>query len=75
MLTLTEIEKAVDRLTADEKRELHRYLQETLQNGVRAEPVGRTHSVLDIRAVQLGSVLSAPDPDKDLLGEMLEGRQ
>ena len=38
MLTLTEIEQAVDRLTADEKRELHRYLQETLHNGRAAEP-------------------------------------
>ena len=38
MLTLTEIEKAVDRLTADEKLELHRYLQESLQNGKGAEP-------------------------------------
>jgi hypothetical protein len=38
MLTLTEIEEAVDRLTADEKRELHRYLLETLHNGRSAEP-------------------------------------
>ncbi len=74
MLSLTEIEKAVDGLTADEKRELHRYLQETLQNGVGAGTVGRSHSVLDIRAVQLGSVLSLPGSD-DLLSEMLEGRR
>ena len=73
MLSLTEIEKAVDGLTADEKRELYRYLQETLQDGVSAGPVGRSHSVLGIRAVQLGSVLSAPGSD-GLLGEMLETR-
>ena len=71
MLTLTEIEKAVDRLTADEKRELHRYLKETLQDAVGAGPVARTHSILDIRAVHLGSVLRAPCSDEDLLGEML----
>lgn len=33
------------------------------------------HSVLDIRPVSLGKVLSPPSPDDDLLGEMLEGRQ
>jgi hypothetical protein len=38
MLTLTEIEDAVDRLTADEKRELHRYLQETLHKCSVAQP-------------------------------------
>lgn len=31
------------------------------------------HSILDIRPVSLGQVLS-PSPDQDLLGEMLEGR-
>ena len=75
MLSLAEIEKAVDHLTADEKRELHRYLQETLQNCVSATPVAMEHSVRDIRVVRLGSVLSAPGPDDDLLGEMLEGRE
>ena len=75
MLSLAEIEKAVDHLTAVEKRELHRYLLETLQNGVGATTVATEHSVLDIRVVQLGSVLSAPGPDDDLLGEMLGGRQ
>jgi predicted DNA-binding antitoxin AbrB/MazE fold protein len=32
------------------------------------------HSVLDIRPVSLGKVLSPLSPDDDLLGEMLEGR-
>jgi hypothetical protein len=32
------------------------------------------HSVLDIPAVSLGSVLRPLTPDDDLLGEMLEGR-
>ena len=74
MLSLSEIENAIDHLTADEKRVLHRYLQDTLQNGVGAQTVGRSHSVLDITTVHLGSVLSAPGSDDDLLGEMLEGR-
>jgi len=34
----------------------------------------RSHSVLDIAAVGLGSVLRPLTPDDDLLGEMLEGR-
>jgi hypothetical protein len=75
MLSLTEIEKAVEHLTADEKRELHRFLQETMQNGVGPEPAGRSHSILDISAVRLGSVLPASNSNADLLGEMLEGRQ
>ena len=32
------------------------------------------HSVLDIPAVSLGSVLLAPTADDDVLGEMLDGR-
>jgi hypothetical protein len=32
------------------------------------------HSILDIPAVSLGSVLRPLTPDDDLLGEMLEGR-
>jgi hypothetical protein len=75
MLSLTEIEKAVDQLTVDEKLELHRYLQARLRNGTPAESVVRSHSVLDIKPVQLGSVLSDPGSNDDLLGEMLEGRQ
>ena len=34
----------------------------------------RSHSVLDIATVGLGSVLRPLTPDDDLLGEMLEGR-
>ena len=33
-----------------------------------------THSVLDIPAIHLGSVLRPENADDDLLGEMLEGR-
>jgi len=32
------------------------------------------HSILDIPAVSVGSVLCPLTPDDDLLGEMLEGR-
>jgi len=35
----------------------------------------RTHSVLDITTVSLGSVLRPLSSEDDLLGEMLEGRQ
>jgi hypothetical protein len=35
----------------------------------------RTHSVLDVATVSLGSVLRPLTSDDDLLGEMLEGRQ
>jgi len=38
MLTLTEIEHAVDRLTADEKRELRRYLQDALDKSSGTAP-------------------------------------
>lgn len=34
-----------------------------------------SHSVLDIPAVSLGSVLREPTAEDDLLGEMLEGRR
>ena len=34
----------------------------------------RSHSVLDIATVSLGSVLCPPTSDDGLLGEMLEGR-
>jgi hypothetical protein len=34
----------------------------------------QSHSLLDIPAVSLGSILPAVKPDDDLLGEMLEGR-
>jgi hypothetical protein len=36
--------------------------------------VSRSHSVLDIATVSLGSVLDSLASDDDLLGEMLEGR-
>ena len=75
MLTLNDIEKAVDGLTVDEKRELHRYLEETLHDsGVTYTP-GRSHSILDIAPVQLGSVLQPGTEDEDILDEMLVGRQ
>ena len=38
-------------------------------------PGAPAHSVLDIPAVSLGPVLSAPTAEDDLLGEMLEGRR
>jgi hypothetical protein len=37
-------------------------------------PAPRSHSVLDIATVGLGSVLRPLTSDDDLLGEMLEGR-
>ena len=39
------------------------------------EGVPRAHSVLDIPAVSLGSLLQPSVPEDDLLGEMLEGRR
>jgi len=75
MLSLTEIEKAVDGLTAEQKRELHRYLEKSLQAPTSARPVGNGHSVLDIATIQLGCILQLLGPDDDLLGEMLEGNQ
>jgi hypothetical protein len=74
MLTLNEIENAVDHLTPEQKRELHRYLEESLRNGAQ-RPAHRGHGVLDIAPIRLGSVLQPPGADDDLLGEMLEGRQ
>lgn len=35
----------------------------------------KAHSVLDIRPISLGNVLSPLNTDDDLLGEMLEGRE
>ena len=75
MLTLNEIEKAVDGLTVDEKRELHRYLEETLHVSAVTRGPGRSHSILDIAPVQLGSVLQSETDDEDILDEMLEERQ
>jgi hypothetical protein len=74
-LSLHEIEKAVDSLTADQKRELHRYLEESLDISISASGGANGHSVLDIAAIHLGSTLRPPNGDDDLLGEMLEGRQ
>ncbi|MBI3861526.1 MAG: hypothetical protein HY290_06495 [Planctomycetia bacterium] len=71
MLNLNEIEKAVDGLTADEKRELHRYVEESIQESVVTRLPTRSHSVLDIAPVQLGRVLQAPTANDDILGEML----
>jgi hypothetical protein len=34
-----------------------------------------THSILDIPAVSLGSIVCEVHSDEDLLGEMLEGRE
>lgn len=75
MRSLTEIERAVDGLTRDEKRELHRYLEDALQLQPPERPADRAHSVLQIPAVHLGSILQLPTGDDDLLGEMLEGRK
>jgi predicted DNA-binding antitoxin AbrB/MazE fold protein len=35
----------------------------------------KSHSVLDIRPISLGNVISPLTSDDDLLGEMLEGRE
>jgi predicted DNA-binding antitoxin AbrB/MazE fold protein len=37
--------------------------------------VQKSHSVLDIRPISLGNVISPLTSDDDLLGEMLEGRE
>ncbi len=75
MLTLPEIEKAVDLLTAQQKRELHRYLQDSLQDGEKAQTPTSGHSILDIATARLGRILPHANGDDDLLGEMLEERQ
>jgi len=75
MLSLNEIERAVDDLTRDEKRELHRYLEDALQRQPPERSAGGGHSVLQIPAVHVGAVLRLASADDDLLGEMLEGRK
>jgi predicted DNA-binding antitoxin AbrB/MazE fold protein len=37
--------------------------------------IQKSHSVLDIRPISLGNVISPLTSDDDLLGEMLEGRE
>ncbi len=75
MLTLPEIEKVVDGLTVEQKRELHRYLEESLRPPSAAPRQARAHAVTDIPTVELGQVLRLPGADDDLLGEMLEDRR
>ena len=75
MLSLTEIERAVDGLTAEQKRELHRYLQEALESPKSARPAANGHSVLDIAAIQLGSVLHPLSLDDDVLGDIARLRR
>lgn len=74
MLSLNDIERAVDSLPAEQKRELHRYLEDSLQGHIGGQSAGRAHSVLDIAAIQLGQVLQPSGTDDDRLGEMLDGR-
>ena len=73
MLSLPEIEKAVDSLTTDQKRELHRYLEDVLRG--RSVDPSRRHSVLDIPPVRLGAILRPFANGDDLLAEMLEERK
>lgn len=75
MLTLIEIEKAVEGLSKEEKVALRRYLEQTIEPSSAAPATRRTHSVLDIPAIKVGPVLYPFDASDDLLGEMLEGRQ
>jgi hypothetical protein len=74
--TLTEIERAVDALPSDQKKELIQFLAERLRaaNAPTAAASPQQHGVLDIPPVSLGKVLRPLSPDDDLLGEMLKGR-
>jgi hypothetical protein len=65
---------AVGGLTVEQKRELHRYLEESLQSPTSARPEENGHSVLDIAAVHLGPIPKPFAPEDDLLDEMLERR-
>jgi hypothetical protein len=48
---------------------------EVLEKRISATADARGHSVVDIAATHLGSILQSPDHQDDLLGEMLDGRQ
>ena len=74
MTTLTEIETAVQSLSADEKYELYRHLEGQFHSSSAPTSQSRGHSFIDIPAVHLGRVLLPLSPDDDLLEEMLEGR-
>ena len=75
MLTLPEIEKAVDLLNAEQKRELHRYLQDLLRENDTVQVPICAHSILDIATSRLGRILPQTNGNDDVLGEMLEERR
>jgi hypothetical protein len=77
MHDLTELETAVDALSAQEKRELLQFLVSRLHaEGIDTADLHLpSHSVLDIEPVSVGAVLQPLGRDDDLLGEMLEGRR
>jgi hypothetical protein len=69
MTTLAEIENAVIALPREQKQALYQFLQRQLNESARVP-----HSVMDIKPVQLGTLLGPIDAS-DLLDEMLGGRQ
>jgi hypothetical protein len=71
MTTLAEIEAAARELPRDEQKQLLNWLAEQMQKGPTAAP----HSVLDIAPVSLGKIIQLPQPEDDLLDEMLEQRR
>lgn len=81
MSTLAEIEDVIETLPTPDQEKLFAFLalrlgqgQPTLLKSSSSVLKEGGHSVLDIPAVHVGSVLRPPSSDDDLLGEMLEGR-
>lgn len=75
MTTFMEIETAVASLSADEKRELYRYLEGQVRSSAVPTKKQRGHRFLDIPPIHLGGILRPLTRDDDLLEEMLEGRK
>ena len=71
MENLSQIEAAAASLPPDQQRELLVWLSRRVGGTGQS---AKSHSVLDIPAVNVGNVLAADEADCDLLDEMLEHR-
>jgi hypothetical protein len=74
MLTLNEIERAVEGLTTEQRQALRRFLDQSFDVSSVTHHSEHAHSVLDIPAITIGPLLRPLDANDDLLNEMLEGR-
>ncbi len=70
MSTLAEIEQAVPQLTAAELAELERFVREAK----RVKEAGTRPSVLDMKPLDLGTMLRPLGTREEWYDEMLEGR-